>query len=914
MSSSNDPKYFRSILLISLSILIIVAIFYFAWLFLLFDIFQWVYRVKAGLDWVYIKFYHGLTFWVAGLIALLVVNPEIGHSDFWRVARGFFSTAASPNPKNEVPGGLKAWVIWQFTKWLIVFGMVVPSGALPSLGDVMNPVMLNAMGYGSWLNIPRVILLPLMPASGDELINLMPTLEAQYRIIYIVAWLILSVFAIRMFLMVISGLGMRITSGLSWKDSWVEHIFLLGASIVAFMILRAPYWSMNASTPYWYVGAWALLLLALSGQQFVRSGGRGISQGTMSRFVVVPLVLGLVLVSVTGVIFYLQLNWNNNYLNYEWYPQTQKTITVTDWSAGLNGINIRSLQNLPTSNTGTILGLVRQWDGQSASVTMTKEIGAYNWMQLASSEIVFLNNKEYWVSPTTPSYPATDWISEHLIYTHASRTLVINTHTGAELQPQQAFGVTGEPSIYYGQSTPSGGFDTNVYVHVPGYQEVQNASYVGQPDYTLSGWQKSMWFTFSEGQAGFAFSNYPIDMLWHRDVYQRVGDVLISGLTMDPAAYLVTDGSRLYYVVQLYTSYPIHSGFSASPYLRFFGVVLVDISDGSLHGYTTYDLIGMGSNDFLTDYYAKYYSDWGKAPAWLVPQLRYPEQLLGSPSSPGQLDYDFLYHVNQPFIWRSGSEFYERPNNNTVQYIPWAVGNSTYFVGMQLAHFQSAASKNLAGVYIAYNGDRLGQIELYQTPSTNATFIGPSAAENALTTNSHVRTELTLLPNYRFGSYLLYSVGGTLEYFVAIYTNPGTQGVVTQLAFMTAIDPTSGSVGAGSDAVSAYDDLFSLTPPPSNATGALIHGMYKAIADRGLLVVNATSVNPTVFVNMGSNSLSHDGFDKSLNEITSFIAKYGDSAIGGTVFVYNTQGTINLGVFVPSDQGITKFYYVTVAP
>ena len=75
---------------------------------------------------------------------------------------------------------------------------------------------------------------------------------------------------------------------------------------------------------------------------------------------------------------------------------------------------------------------------------------------------------------------------------------------------------------------------------------------------------------------------------------------------------------------------------------------------------------------------------------------------------PGQLDYDFVYHVSDPFVFRSGTQFYERPANNTVQYIPWAVGNQAYFVGMQLVHYQSAVSKNLAGLYIAYGGDKLG--------------------------------------------------------------------------------------------------------------------------------------------------------------------------------------------------------------
>ena len=51
---------------------------------------------------------------------------------------------------------------------------------------------------------------------------------------------------------------------------------------------------------------------------------------------------------------------------------------------------------------------------------------------------------------------------------------------------------------------------------------------------------------------------------------------------------------------------------------------------------------------------------------------------------------------------------------------------------MQLVQYQGVVSKNLGALYIAYGGDRLGQIDLYQNPSASALIIGPSAAENAL--------------------------------------------------------------------------------------------------------------------------------------------------------------------------------------
>ncbi|MDA4114749.1 MAG: UPF0182 family protein, partial [Thaumarchaeota archaeon] len=521
----------------------------------------------------------------------------------------------------------------------------------------------------------------------------------------------------------------------------------------------------------------------------------------------------------------------------------------------------------------------------------------------------------YWVSPTTPTFPSTDWISEHLIYTHASKVLVINTHNGSVVNATSAFDIPTEPLIYYGEGA---GFNQSVYVHIPGYDEVQNTSYPGTPDYVLGGWQKSLWFTFSEGQLGFAFSSKSIDMLWNRNIFTRVGDILIPGLTMDPAAYIVSDGKNLYYAVQIYIKSPLQSGFSASPYLRFFGVVLVNIQDGSMQGYTVSNLMGgVNGTDFLTQYYQNYYGSWKAPPAWLVPQIRYPEQLLGTTNVPGQLDYDFVYHVSDPFIFRSGTQFYERPENNSVQYIPFAVGNSTYFVGMQLVQYLGAVSKNLAGLYIAYGGDKLGQIDIYQNPSASTPIIGPSAAQNALTTNQAVRTQLTLLPNYRIGSYLLYSVGGQLTYFVAVYTNPGTSGVVTQLPFMTAVNPNSGIVGVGSGATAAFTDLGTgvTIPITTQDRGTTIHQIDSLIASQGYTLVNATSVNPTVWVNVGKVSYSAVGPNATIAQVTSLLQNYGKGSVANMVYAWiDSSGNLNFGLLSVPAQGVTELHYVTITP
>ncbi|TLX95046.1 MAG: hypothetical protein E6K96_07875 [Thaumarchaeota archaeon] len=317
----------------------------------------------------------------------------------------------------------------------------------------------------------------------------------------------------------------------------------------------------------------------------------------------------------------------------------------------------------------------------------------------------------------------------------------------------------------------------------------------------------------------------------------------------------------------------------------------------------------------MTTFYGNYYSSWKSPPAWLVPQLRYPEQLLGSPQVAGQLDYDFGFHVNDPFVWRSATQFYERPENSTVQYIPWAVGNNIYFVGTQLVHFRSAASRNLAGLYIAYGGDRLGQIYLYENPSTSSTIIGPSAAENALTTNSQVRTQLTLLPNFRFGSYLLYSVGGTLTYFVAVYTKPGTAGVVTQLPFMTAVNPTTDAVGVGANAGAAYRNLAGgAVPAAGNRTQALLAGISSLVSSMKLTLVNATTVNPTVWIKTGTLSLGNLGLNGTLAQVSEFITGHTPGSVGSAVYLWTDSGSgggLDVGVFQLRGS-ITELYYITI--
>lgn len=917
---------------------VMVALFA-AWIYLNWSIAQHVYSTKSDLSWFGITFYHDYTFLVGGILALLVVNPRVGKSDLGGLITMLTRRTSQysdelQRPLAELRPGAWLWGLWQFAKWALVFGFFVINDSFPTLGPIMNSVAMLTQGLGSWAQVPRLLVLPFFPASGTQLIGLMPTMEVQYNLIYYAVSAVLTIFVLRMILRLLKNLTTRAS------NVWIRNILAIAAAIAVAITLGGPYWYMTAATPYLYGLSIVVLVSILFGYSYFGRPRAAIFPNR-GLYRALGVVLIFMLIIQVGALAFLYFNWNNNYVPYQFDPGVQKEITVTRWAAGIQNITEGNITALPTSSPSTILDVVRQWDQTAANVTNTKAIGAYNWMALGSSEIVYLNNTEYWVSPTTPAYPATDWISEHLIYTHAAKILVIDTYNGSEIPVTKAYGVPEAPPLYYGQGS---GFDNDVYVHVPGYQEIGNASYSGPVDYNLTGWQKAMWMTFSEGQLGFAFSGSTMQMLWNRNVFNRVQSILIPGLVEDPSAYLVSDGHSIYYAVQIYIDYPLQSNFAASPYLRFFGVALVNVANGEMQFYNVSNLVGTTHSDFISQFYSTYYSNWQSPPSWLVPQLRYPEQLLGTQSVPGQLDVDFQFHVDDPFIWRSGSQFYQRPANATVQYIPWAVGNETYFAATQLVHYKNAASQNLAGMYIAYGGDRLGQIYLYQNPSNSTTIIGPSAAENALTTNQQVRTELTLLPNYRFGSYLLYSVGGALTYFVAVYTNPGISGVVTQLPFMTAVSPLTDMVGVGPNATAAYKNLLateagtattssgngipgvttttttsssstSTTSSSSigaSSTQALLAGIEKLAASSNLGIVNATTVSPNVFINTATVSLAKVGVSGALSQVSTLIQTYGPGSAGGSLYVWtDNHGALNVGIF-QLKGGVTDLYYVTI--
>jgi hypothetical protein len=887
--------------LVFLGVIIYGLTVYLNWIVL-----QSMYASKAGLDWFAINFYHNNTFIVAVLLAFLFINPIPRRSHLFEALSGLSGTYARMRGAEEtvsVGPSRVAWLFWQVVKWAVAFWIIASANGLPGFGNLTIVITMLQSGMGNWGQILRVFQLPLYPASGSELVALMPTMEVQYRIIYDIIAAITFVAILRLILMLCRDFA-RVKT-----NAWTRDLFLTLALIVLMSIVGAPYWAMNIATPNDYLIAltifFSFLVIAASFHFGIVRRTIGMARRKRWAVYLVAAFLLLTLVVNLGFVIGYSLNWNNNWANYEWKPMTMKEIEVTRWAAGIQNVSTQPLSSLPAGNTSIIVSLVRQWDHDASYTKMKNQIGV-NWMQLSASQIIYLNNHEYWAAPTTINYPTEDWISHHLIYTHAARIIIIDSHTGNYVSVQNAFGVKTEPSIYYGEQ-----LSDDVYVHVKGFEEIGNASYTGEPDYTLSGWQRMLWFLTKEGQVGFAFTppQDNIMMLHDRDVYQRVQDFLIGGLTADRASYLVTDGSRIYYCVQLYTNYPIHSGFSGSQYLRFFGVVLVDIENGKMYPYVVAQPDG-----FLVDFYRQYYSSWKTPPDWLVSQLRYPEDLLGTHDNPGQLDVAFQYHVSDPFIWRSGSDFYERPAATEVLYILETFGNRTDFVGLQLVEYQSSPGKNLAGMFIAYGSDQLGRLSLYRISNSTTQLIGPSAALQAVETDDYVRQQLTLLPNYRLGNILLYLIGNHLYYFIPVYINTQVENaVITKMAFVSIVDATTGAkVAVGADSSQAYYALSGGAPTILGSAERQTK-LKSLFTGNGYSLINPQQINANVEIQIANITYTDEAQWSSVNAtVNGFIANYCQKYNVNEVYYWTAQnGDLNFGVLV-SSSGVVKLYYITV--
>jgi hypothetical protein len=534
------------------------------------------------------------------------------------------------------------------------------------------------------------------------------------------------------------------------------------------------------------------------------------------------LILLVVMLPVTQAVYYgIQMN-GDKYVDWKFNLQTTKEIAITNWAAGLTDLQIKSLDDLTSNATPeseiASLTTVRQWDQTASYLRMRNQIGA-NWMQLADSDITYLKGHEYWIAPLTfeTSAISTSFINQHIIYTHTEGLVVLDAFSGEVVEDANYIALlnrTDPVNIYYGEGN---GFSDSVFVNVPSFEEVGNGTFTGNPDYTLSGFQ-SFFYMLSMGPEAWSYLGRDMDILVERDVHSRVEAIMLQGLNVDSDPYIVVDpNGKISYAVSVFIDYHLSTGYAHEHYMRFMGVVLVDVETGEMNFYeapvVASPLMLPSPPTFLDNTYRNYY-DWQTMPDWLQSQLKWPEDLYER-----QLAIAYIYHVDNPNTWLDGVDFHQQPDDSDTRYVIMNIEGEERFIAYHNAEFKitsgAASTHNLAGIYVMGCGNKhFGQMTFYRAgESGQSNWLGPTAVVQAFETNDKVRTQLQLWGSHRYGNRLLYHLGGDLFFIVPVFLEVETSinRVIQKLGGVGLVDARTGErVELGENVIEAYYKMFGL--------------------------------------------------------------------------------------------------------
>ncbi len=115
-------------------------------------------------------------------------------------------------------------------------------------------------------------------------------------------------------------------------DKWLRDIFVALSAVVFSVFVGIPYWAMDVTIPYeWGAVATVLVSFVAMSIFFHLSSSREsipIAQRRRTAIIVAAAIIILLLLFNIGAITYYRLNFNNNYVAYQWDPLVSKQIQV----------------------------------------------------------------------------------------------------------------------------------------------------------------------------------------------------------------------------------------------------------------------------------------------------------------------------------------------------------------------------------------------------------------------------------------------------------------------------------------------------------------------------------------------------------------------------------------------------------
>jgi uncharacterized membrane protein (UPF0182 family) len=323
------------------------------------------------------------------------------------------------------------------------------------------------------------------------------------------------------------------------------------------------------------------------------------------------------------------------------------------------------------------------------------------------------------------------------------------------------------------------------------------------------------------------------------------------------------------------------------------GVALVDIENGDIEFFNS-----PASSDglFLDNTYQTYY-DWTPTPAWLEPQLKWPEDLYER-----QLDTIYTTHVNEGEQWSTGVDFHQSPIGSDTRYVIMNIEGEERFVAYHNSEFRFAEAANLAGIYIMGCGDKdFGRFTFYKAGEDGfSDWLGPNAAVQAFETNDAVRTQLQLWGEHRYGNRLLYHLGGDLFFVIPVFLEVETSlnQIIQKLGGVGLVDVETGDrVELGESVVEAYYKMFGLLNQTIVEQGEV--GFESVVFDP--LTIDSGEYANLVALLRNNDNVTHHLYLDVVTITGNFSVNWHGSEVVPTVNPTNNTFTMDIGDVGPGD-------------
>ncbi|MFX0011487.1 MAG: hypothetical protein ACFE9R_14335, partial [Candidatus Hermodarchaeota archaeon] len=317
------------------------------------------------------------------------------------------------------------------------------------------------------------------------------------------------------------------------------------------------------------------ILLFVSGKLQYKKNSKNyiIPRTRLRKFIYVIIIAVVFTISPLFVSIGPLINLNNTtvWTEQQWLKKYNREIEWTRSCAGLDMFEERPIQNFTESSTTSdalMVSQVRQFDQNFAVQYLAASIGS-TFEGLADSDIIYINNKEYWVAPKTVRFSEItgDAVQTNTeLYDHVEGFLAMDTFTGDLVNVTQSFNITENYPIFFGESESEryleatlgyyeegslGAYDSDILLYTDWAEGIPKNQfrYEGRPDGTLYGLE-GFWKTLSIGLFAYAFESKH-QYLINRNVKSRIEDILLPQLKIDSDPYLVfnMNQGKMYYAV-----------------------------------------------------------------------------------------------------------------------------------------------------------------------------------------------------------------------------------------------------------------------------------------------------------------------------------------------------------------------------